>query len=268
MKIPKQKVTKYELDGVSYLKTEDIRFPLITYILSWPLRRIRIIHFQLRTLGILNIPSTKAHETDLKHEQVKTKASKKTVEEINIGQPIKSTKDANITYQGDRKFGQYSIKFEFIDDELDFGSDVLEFTLEDNQGEKLKVYHTPDFFLHLMFSDNLGISGKFISDASDEELDAFNRNLLIHNAKSLVDDRTYQDIQVSGHNIEVRLKYLGLRVYLAAIQDDSENIFVLLSDVMCEGDFLEPFILQITLSKIFESSTAVYDDEEQSWVQI
>lgn len=266
--IPKQKVIKYELDGVTYLKTEDIKFPLITYILSWPLRAIRIIHLQLRILGILKIPSTEARETDLQHEQVKTKAPNKTVVDINIGQPIESTKDANISYRGERKFGQYSIKFEFKDDELDFGSDVLEFTLEDNQGEKLKVYHTPDFFLQLMYSDNLGLSGKYISDASDEELDMFNHNLLIRNAKSLVDDRTYENIQVSERNIELRLKYIGLRVYLAARQHDSENVFALLTDVMCEGDFLEPFILQISLSKIFESSTAVFDSDEQLWVKI
>ena len=268
MKIPKQKVIEYKLDGVTYLKTEDIRFPLLTYILSWPLRRIRIIHFQLRTLGILKIPNTEAHETDLKHGQVKTKDSKKTVEVINIGKPIESTKDATISYQGDQKFGEYSIKFEYIDNEVDFGSDVLEFTFEDDQGEILKVYHTPEYFLQLMFSDNLGLSGKFISDANNEELDVFKHNLLIHDAKSLVDDRAYQNIQVSGHDIEVRLKYIGLRIYLAAIHDDSENITALLTDVMCEGDFLEPFILKISLSNIFESSTTVYDSEEQSWVGV
>jgi len=267
--IPKQKATEaISEDGVRYIKVEDIRFPLITYIINLPIRLFRITLFELRIRGFLKIPINKANETKPDYKIENTCPEIMKVEQLKFGQPIENTIGANVTNNGNQIFGQCSVKFESIDEDLAFGNDVLKFNWESSEGEKIEVYHIPDFFLRLMFSKKSEISGKFISEATDEELDAFNKRLLIHKAKSIIDDRTYENIQISGHSFEVQLKYIGLHVYLAAIQDDSNNIFALLSGVRDKDDFLEPFIVKISLSEILDSSTASYDAEEKLWVQI
>lgn len=268
MKIPKQRTVQYEVDGKTYIKTKDIRFPLVSYILGWPLRKLRILQLQLKIHGILKIPNTSEPNIDNKSEQAECISSKVTVEDINIGQPIKGENEASFKHQGNTKNGNYSVDFEYVDSDSDFGSDVIEFVFKDSQGDTVKVYHMPSYFLYLMFSDGHGITGKFLSEAYKEELYAFQHNLLINNSKSLIDDRTYQNIQLSGQDFEVKLKYIGLRVYLAAKSDVLEHLYALLSGVICDGDFLEPFILKIPLNIIFESSTALYDSDEKLWMSI
>jgi len=263
--IPKQRTIKaISEDGNEYIKVEDIRFPLLSYILSAPIRVFRVIRFQLKIWGVLPIHIDSENDLELDNDQAKQSKE----QQLTFGQIKETPIPFNTTIQSQIKSGIFRVRYAYIDQAIADGNDVLEFSWKTEEGDEHKTYHMPDHFLRLMFSEESRIFGRFLSEIGSTEKEAFSTHLLVHEAKALVDDRTYEEIRISDHNYEIRLKYLGLHISLASVPNEPEHLFALMSGVICEGDILESFIVRIPLSNIAASSTAAFDAEEEAWVQI
>ncbi len=172
------------------------------------------------------------------------------------------------TLSGQGLGGSYRIGFAHVDEDEVDGSDVLEFTWSSGADSETRTFHLPDLFLRLMFAGNQQLEGRFLTDSTESERDAFLNDLLAKEARALVDDRGYETIRISGAAYEIRLKYLGLRVSLAALNDDPEHLLALICGVLYENDLLEPFVLRVPLRELAGGSTAEFDRRDEVWVQI
>jgi hypothetical protein len=185
-----------------------------------------------------------------------------------LGQPLETPMPFRTVVNGQEKMGSFLVKIAYIDlDEVD-GTDVTEFTWQTESDKNHKTYHGPGYFLRLMFAEKRGLSGHFTSEMNGSEKNAFSSYLLVKEAKSLIDDRTYETIQISDDDYQIQLKYLGLHVSLAAIQDDAEHILVLISGVQFENDILNPFVVKVPLNLLIESSSTKFEIEENAWIEI
>ncbi|MES9854619.1 MAG: hypothetical protein ABW170_22615 [Candidatus Thiodiazotropha sp. L084R] len=260
----KRVVTAISKEGREYAKVEDIRFPLLSYLLSLPVRVYRVIIFQLKFWGVVPVHI----KSDDDKELVEDHANLVDQQLLTFGPIREKSTPFNVSRKGRIMSGVYLVKYAYIDNDLVDGSDVVEFIWKTEKDDEYTTYHKPDLFLRFMFSEELGMSGLFLSDINSIVKEAFNTHLLVHDAKALVDDRTYEYIRISDHKYEIKLKYLGLHISLASDSNEPDSLLALISGVISEEDLLEPFIVKIPLSVIADSSTAVFDTEEETWVHI
>ena len=268
VKIPKERtvIAKTE-DGRDYVKSVSIRFPVLAYLLSLPVRAYRRVVFELRVRGIVPIRPVVSEDnrgnTNLRDDDAPVQATP-----TEYGPVRKRSIACEGEVDGQSILGTVTIEFEHIHPDAIDGTDILRFSWRPDDRASFVTFHGAEFFLRALIDKRANLSAQFLRDADPGSIKLFSNSLCVQDAKALVDERSYEHIRVSGRDFEIRLKYTGLLASLAEIPDDAENILVLLSGVIGTDDILAPFLVTLPFSLLADGSTAAYDDEEQEWQTI
>jgi len=268
VKIPKERtVLEKAEDGRTYVKSVPLRFPVLTYLLSVPVRAYRRLVFGLRVRGILPIPSS-ADEQDSDNATARNDDVPVGATPIEYGPVSESPIKYTAQVDGQSVSGTVTIRFEHVHPDPVDGTDIIRFSWHPDERAPFVTLHSADFFLRALIDKRTTVSAQQLHSASTDAIGLFGNNLCLRDAKALVDDRTYEHILISGDEIEIRLKYTGLLASLAKIPADAGKILVLLSGVIGADDILDPFLVTVPFSLLAEGSTVAYDDGEQEWQAI
>lgn len=264
MEIPKYKTTRItDENGITYIKRVDVRFPMLSYVVSLPSRALFIAHM-LMFSSRMHRKGKPGSEAESASPQGR---NEQPLRELDFGPVVSRSIPFDCLVQGCKAAGQYSVHLAHVSNDPVDGADVLEFRWRAGSLEA-STYHTPEFFLAFLCRGQKPLFGRFVSEVRDQDLKAFSDFLVVREAKALVDDSSYETVRISGQNFEIRLKYVGLRASLAVLPDEPGHVLVLLSGVMDEDDILESFIIRVPLEMIAASSTSTFDEEEQAWVPV